>query len=90
MPLIEVKSKKTRKSAQNKNTQNWHSFFAIAFFRGLCLSQHQRILDQHKILRFLVTHIDIFKKMFWVIISLFEYFKCKCEKTVHFKTFCKK
>ncbi len=28
--------------------------------------------------------------MFWVIIALFAFLKCKCEKTVHFQTFCKK
>ncbi len=47
---------------KNENTQNWHSFLALAFFRGICLSRHQQILNQHKILRFFDTHNDIFKK----------------------------
>jgi hypothetical protein len=28
--------------------------------------------------------------MFWVILALFANFECKCEKTEHFQTFCKK
>jgi hypothetical protein len=51
---------------KNENTQNSNSFLAIAFFRGICLSRHQRIL------RFLVTHGDIFKeKIFGGHISTF-------------------
>jgi hypothetical protein len=70
---------------QIENTQNSHSFLALAFFRGICLSRHQRIRNQHKILRFLVTHVDILKKKFFgVIIALFAYFKCKCEKNCSF------
>ncbi len=68
-------------------------FLALAFFRGICLSRHQRIWNQHN-QRFLVTHIDIFKKKnFWVIIALFAYFLhtfCKCEKKLYiFKHFAK-
>ncbi len=37
---------------KNKNTPNSHSFLALAFFRGICLSWHQRIRNQHKILHF--------------------------------------
>ena len=47
---------------KNKNIQNSHSFLALAFFRGICLSRHQRIWNQHKILRFFDTHIDIFQE----------------------------
>jgi hypothetical protein len=63
MLLTKVKSKKKHeKMHKNENTQNWHSFLALAFFRGICLSRHQQILNQHKILRFFDTHNDIFKK----------------------------
>jgi hypothetical protein len=48
MPLTKVRSKKPRK---NQNTQNSLSFLALTFFRGLCLSRHRRIWNQHKILR---------------------------------------
>ncbi len=84
-----VKSKKPWKNSQNENTQNSYSFLAQAFVRDICLSRHQRLRNQHKI--FLISML-IFsrKKIFWVIISLFAYFKCKCDKTVHFQTFCKK
>jgi hypothetical protein len=58
----------------NENTQNSHRFLAIVFFRGICLGRH-------KILRFLVTLIDIFHENFFgVMIALFENFKSKCEK----------
>ncbi len=56
------------------NTQ-LHMFWLFAFFRGFLLltfvrgiseSRHQRIWNQHKILRFFDTHLDIFQeKMFW-------------------------
>jgi hypothetical protein len=61
---------------KNEKTQNSHSFLALAFFRGICLSRHQRILNQHKILRVFDTHIDIFQeKNVWVIIALFAILK---------------
>jgi hypothetical protein len=65
MPLTKVKSKKPRKNAQKQKTQNSHSFLALAFFRGIfCSSRHQRIWNQHKILRVFDTHIDIFQEIF--------------------------
>ncbi len=49
------------------------------------------IWNQHKILRFFDTHNDIFKiKFFWVIIALFAYFKCKCEKNCTFSNILQK
>ena len=76
---------------KNENTQNSHSFLALAFFRGICLSRHQRIWNQHKILRFFDTHNDIFQeKIFWVIIALFAYFKCKCENNCTFSNILQK
>ncbi len=70
---------------KNKNTQNSHSFLALAFFRGICLRRHQRIWDQHKVLRFLIPVLIFFtEKNFWVIIALFACFKCKCEKNYTF------
>ncbi len=66
-------------------------FRALAFFRGICLSRHQRIWIQHKILRFLIPILIFFqKKMFWVIIALFVYFKCKCEKNCTFSNILQK
>ncbi len=58
---------------KNENTQNSHSFLAPAFFRGICLRRHQQIWNQHKILRFFDTHIDIFQEK-------------KCLG--HYSTFC--
>jgi hypothetical protein len=59
---------------KNEKTQNSHSFLALAFFRGICLSP---ILIFFK------------KKIFWVIIALFAILKCKCEKMYIFKHFAK-
>jgi hypothetical protein len=60
---------------KNENTPNSDSFLALAFFRGICLSRHQRIWNQHKILRFLIP-IKIFFKInfFWGHNSTF----CNC------------
>ncbi len=92
MTLTKVKSKKNHeKMHKNENTQNLHSFLGPTFFRGICLSRHQRIWNQHKILGFFIPILIFFKKkFFWFIIALFTILKCKCEKTVHFQTFCKK
>ncbi len=60
---------------KNENTQNSHSFLALAFFRGISESRHHRIWNQHKILRYFDTHIDIFQEKnflghystFWIL-----------------------
>ncbi len=75
---------------KNENTQNSHSFLALAFFRGICLSRHQRIWN-HKILRFFDTHIDIFQqKIFWGHNSTFCNLKMQMRKKLYiFKHFAK-
>ncbi len=88
------------KKLEPKNYANLEYFCFCAFFRGVLLltfvrgifeRQHQRIWNQLKILRFFIPILIVFKKKhFWVIIALFAILKCKCEKTVHFQTFCKK
>ncbi len=65
MPLTKGKSKKPRKMHKNENTQNSHSFLALAFFRGIYLSRHQQIWNQHKILRFLYLYWYFSRKIFW-------------------------
>ncbi len=76
---------------KNENTQNSHGFLALAFFRGICLSRHQRIWNKHKILRFFDTHIDIFQeKIFGVIIALFGFLKCKWETNCTFSDILQK
>jgi hypothetical protein len=76
---------------KNENTQNSHSFLALAFFRGICLSRHQRIWNQHKILRFFDTHIDIFQeKNFLGHNSTFCNLKMQMRKKLYiFKHFAK-
>jgi hypothetical protein len=71
MPLKKLKAKNHEKMNKNEKTQNLHSFLALVFFRGVCLSRHQRIWNQHKILRFFDTHSDIFQeKKFFLPISI--------------------
>ncbi len=76
---------------KNENTKNSHSFLALDFSRGICLSRHQRIWNQQKILRFLLPILIFFKKkIFWVIIALFAFLKCKCEKNYAFSNILQK
>ncbi len=52
---------------------------------GISESRHQRIRNQHKILHFFIPILIFFKKkIFWVIIALFAYLKCKCEENCTF------
>ncbi len=76
---------------KNEKTQNSHSFLALAFFRGICLSRHQRIWNQHKILRVFDTHLDIFKeKKFLGHNSTFCNLKMQMRKKLYiFKHFAK-
>ncbi len=91
MPLIKVKSKNHEKMHKNEKTQNSHSFLALAFIRGICLSRHQRIWNQHKILRVFDTYIDIFQeKIFLGHNSTFCNLKMQMRKKLYiFKHFAK-
>jgi hypothetical protein len=42
-PEFYVEAKNHEKMHKNENTQNLHSFLALTFFRGICLSRHQLI-----------------------------------------------
>ncbi len=86
-----LKAKNHEKMHKNEKTQNSHSFLALAFFRGICLSRHQRIWNQHKILRVFDTHIDIFpEKIFLGHISTFCNLKMQMRKKLYiFKNFAK-
>ena len=66
-------------------------FFAFNFFRGISESWHQRIWNQHKILCFFDTHIDIFQeKNFWGHNSTFCNLKMEMQKKLYiFKHFAK-
>ena len=79
------------KMHKNENTQNSHSFLALAFFRGISESRHQQIWNQHKILRFFDTHIDIFQeKKFLGHNSTFCNLKMQMRKKLYiFKHFAK-
>ncbi len=88
------------KKLEPKNYANFEYFRFCAFFRGFLLltfvrgiseSRNQQIWNQHKILRFFVTHIDIFQeKIFWVITALFAILKCKYETNCTFSNFLQK
>ncbi len=96
--LKEVKSKNHEKMGKNENSQNSHSFLAIAFIRDNCLSRHQCFFilvlifftkkSRHQ--RFFYTRVDIFhKKNVLGHKSTFSKFKGKCEKLYIFKHFAK-
>ncbi len=91
MPLTKVKSKKPRKNAQKRKYSKFASFLALPFFRGISESRHQRIWNQHKILRFFDTHIDIFQvKNFLGHNSTFWILKMQMRKKLYiFKHFAK-
>ncbi len=62
-------------------------FRFCAFFCGFLLLTFVRGISESHI----DTHIDTFKKkFFWVIIALFAYFKCKCEKNCTFSNILQK
>ncbi len=76
---------------KNKNTQNLHSFLAIAFWRAFVLSRLQQIWNQHRILRFFIPILlFITEKNFCVIRALFANFKCICEKNYTFSNILQK
>ncbi len=56
-------------------------FLLLNFVRGISESRHQRIWNQHKIMRFFDTHIDIFQeKNFWVIMALMQILNANATK----------
>ncbi len=68
----------------------FRGFLLLTFVRGISESRHQQIWNQHKILRFFDTHIDIFQeKNFLGHNSTFCNLKMQMRKK-HFQTFCKK
>ena len=82
--LMPTQTKALKKKLEPKNHANFENFRFCAFFRGFLLltfvrgiseSRHQRIWNQHKIMRFLIPILIFLKKnFFWVIIALFAYF----------------
>jgi hypothetical protein len=63
----------------------------LTFVRGISESRHQQIWNQHKILRFLDTHIDIFQEKFFLgHNSTFYNIKMHMQKKLYiFKHFAK-
>ncbi len=82
----------------NQKTQNFmlisnsfRGFLLLTFITGIFESWHQRIWNQHEILRFLIPILTFFKKKFFgVIIAQFPYIKCKCEKNCTFSNILQK
>ncbi len=69
----------------------FRGFLLLTFVRGISESQHQRIWNQHEILRFFDTHIDIFQeKNFLGHNSTFSNLKMQMQKKLYiFKHFAK-
>jgi hypothetical protein len=83
------------KKLEPKNYANLEYFRFCAFFRGFLLLTFVRGINEFEIsIKFCVCLIPIvifFKtKFFWVIIALFAYFKCKCEKNGAFSNILQK
>jgi hypothetical protein len=75
----------------NENTQNLHSFLALAFFRGICLVGINEFEISIKFCVILIPILIFFKKKnFWVILELFAILKCKCEKNCTFSNILQK
>ncbi len=66
-------------------------FLLLTFVRGISEIRHQRIWNQHKILRFFDTHIDIFQEKFFLgHNSTFWILKMQMRKKLYiFKHFAK-
>ncbi len=93
MPLKKARAKKLCKFWVFRFCAFFRGFLLLTFVEGISESRHQRIWNQHKILRFFDTYpILIFfkEKIFWVIIALFAYCKCKCEKNCTFSNILQK
>jgi hypothetical protein len=69
----------------------FRGFLLLTFVRGISKSRHQPIWNQHKILRFFDTHIDIFQEnFFWGHSSTFCNLKMQMRKKLYiFKHFAK-
>ncbi len=91
MPLRKARAKKLYELWVFRFCAFFRGFLLFISVRGISESRHQRIWNQHKILRFLI-HILIFfkKKFFLVIIALFAILKCKCEKNCTFSNILQK
>ncbi len=81
------------KKLEPKNYANFEYFRFCAFFHGFLLLTFVRSISESinefeisiKFSVFLIPIMIFFKKkFFWVIIALFAYFKCKCEKNCTF------
>ncbi len=92
MPLKKARAKKLCEFWVFPFCPFFRGFLHLTFVRGISESRHQHIWNQHKILRFFITHIDIFQeKKFFGRNSTFCNLKMQMrKKTVHFQTFCKK
>jgi hypothetical protein len=64
---------------KNENTQNSHSFLALAFLGAFLKAGINEFEISIKFCVILIPLIFFKKKFFWVIIALFGFLKCKCE-----------
>ncbi len=84
-----LKAKKHENLHKNEESQNLHSFWAIAF-KGHWFKSPSRNLKSAKNSAFFGYMDILHEKIFGFIIALFANFTCICGKTVHFQTFFKK
>jgi hypothetical protein len=63
----------------------------LTLVRGISEIRHQQIEISIKFCIFLIPIVIFFKeKIFWVIIALFAFFKCKCKKNCTFSNILQK
>ncbi len=91
MPIKKLESKNYANFEYFRFYAFFRGFLLLTFFRGISESRHQQIWNQHKILRFFDTHIDIFQeKIFLGHNSTFCYLKMQMRKILYiFKHFAK-
>jgi hypothetical protein len=91
MPLKKARAKNYANFENFRFCAFFHGFLLFTFVRGISESRHQRIGNQHKILRFFDTHIDIFhEKKFLRHNSTFCILKMQMRKKLYiFKHFAK-
>ena len=79
------------KKLEPKNDANFEYFRFCAFFRGFCINGINEFEISIKFCVFLMPILIFFKKkFFWVILALFVYFICKCEKNCTFSNILQK
>ncbi len=80
----QLKKKNKEKKVQNRKIKNLHSIFPLAFPITF-LSSFRRIWNQHKTLRFLIPHPNVYEIFLWFLVLQIS--NAYAQKMDHFKHF---